>query len=407
MEIIKLTEQLFKEFAEKNPLKSYHQTINYARLMARHGYTYELIGYCDNNKEIHAASLILFKKISFLTYYGYAPKGFLIDYYNEELVRSFSNDLIIYYKNKNIAFIRINPEISIGEINYNNNFITSYNTNRSIINTLTKLNYQKINNTTSFVSILPRFNAIVKTKEYDVDKINKNHKSVIQKAIRKGLNVSIGEETDIPIIYEFFKKKKQRPLSYYEDYYHEFINNADVFKVSLNYDNYLLNVRKAYEDELINNQKLNEALTRNNNSHNLSAKMASDRNIDLYKEEIIEATKGAQNRNNVVIAGAIVIKFQNRVNVIISGYNKVYKAFAPNYLLHHEIINYYRDTYNYVELNGITGSSNDQKYKGLNEFKLGFKPRAYEFIGEFDLVIDNLSYKILNSTGMLKKEFKK
>ena len=56
----------------------------------------------------------------------------------------------------------------------------------------------------------------------------------------------------------------------------------------------------------------------------------------------------------------------------------------------------------------MTGDfTKDNPYRGLNEFKLGFKPKVYEFIGEFDLVIKHNVYKYLLRHGKLAKFFNK
>ena len=82
MKIRELTTQEFNQFQSNHPLSNYHQTINYAILMSENGYDYDLIGYVDDYDNILAASLILLKPIGIKCFYGYAPRGFLIDYNN-------------------------------------------------------------------------------------------------------------------------------------------------------------------------------------------------------------------------------------------------------------------------------------------------------------------------------------
>ena len=81
-------------------------------------------------------------------------------------------------------------------------------------------------------------------------------------------------------------------------------------------------------------------------------------------------------------------------SIIFSAYDKNYKRFAPNYFLHYSIIKYYQDKFDYLDLNGVVGNFEvENPYSGLNRFKLGFNPRIYEFIGEFDLIIEPKRYK--------------
>jgi len=407
MYIRELTEYEFTYFASRHILRNYHQTSNYAKLMSKHGFTYELIGLFNNNDDLIGASLILFKKVFKFTSYGYAPKGLLMDYYNEDVINEFTRLLKEYYLVKNVAFIRINPEISIGTINYDKNYVIDYNSNRKIINYLRNAGLELNNNTSGFDSIIPKYNAIIKTDKYNFNNIAKNHRKEILKGERKGLELIKVDESYLPYLHEFIKKKKDRPLKYYEDYYEAFKDNVDLFLVKINYDQYLLNITKLYEEENENNIRLYNALVKNNNQKHLNAKMESDRLLNEYKLELEEATNGSHENKEIFIAAAFTIRYDNRVNIVISGFDKNYRSFSPNYFLHNELIKYYQNNYKFIELNGITGNKNDKKYKGVNEFKLGFNPEAFEFIGEFDLVINKPFYKLLSFLKIIKTDLKK
>ena len=104
----------FDDYAKTHPLGSYHQTSSYAMLASEQGYEYDLLGFVDDQGNIKAASLILYKKLGMFNRYGYAPKGFLIDYHDTELLKEFTKALKKYYYKKNFAFIKVNPEISVG-----------------------------------------------------------------------------------------------------------------------------------------------------------------------------------------------------------------------------------------------------------------------------------------------------
>ena len=132
----------YEEFANKHPLASHYQTINYAMLMTEYDYDYDLIGYFENS-ELKAASLIVFKNLTSFKKYGYAPKGFLVDYLNPHLLERFTQELINYYQKKNIVFIKINPELVINEID---NKTKEKKCNKNIVtkNYLNDLGYFKL-----------------------------------------------------------------------------------------------------------------------------------------------------------------------------------------------------------------------------------------------------------------------
>lgn len=399
----------FDEFAKNHPLCSYHQTSSYALLMSNHGYDYDYIAYVDENNNIVAASLILYKKINHKDYYGYAPKGFLIDYTNNELLKNFTNDLKEYYRNKNFTFIKINPEIAIGEINVTP-YQVKYNQNVLIRSNLKTNGYLKLKDNIYFESLIPRFNGIIHLPTFSYDKLKKNIKNKITQANRKGLNFEKADRENIEELYKFIKSKKKRDKYYYKDYYNIFDKESavDLFLVSINYEDYLINTKTAYENELEENNRLNEVLHYNPSENNINNKMNSDKTLLKYKTDIIEATNGLRENKKTYIAGAMTIKFKNRVYIVVSGYDKKYARFNPNHYLHYEILKYYKDDYTFIDLNGLTGDfTKDNPYYGLNQFKLGFKPRIYEFIGEFDLLINESKYIRLSRLGILAKEFNK
>lgn len=399
----------FDEYAKNHPLCSYHQSSNYALLMSNHGYDYDYVAYVDDNDKILAASLILYKKINHKDYYGYAPKGFLIDYTNNELLKNFTRDLKEYYRNKKFVFIKINPEIAVGEINVSP-YQVKYNQNVLIRTNLKNNGYFKLKDNIYFESLIPRFNGIIYLPNFDYNNLKKNLKNKITQANRKGLNFEKVDRDKIEELYKFIKSKKKRDKNYYKDYYNIFEKNnaCDLFLVSINYEEYLLNTKTSYENQLEENNQLNEILHYSPTTNNVNKKMNSDRTLLKYKTDIIDATNGLSENKKVYIAGAMTIKYKNRIYIIVSGYDKKYARFNPNHFLHYEILKYYQQDYTFVDLNGLTGDfTNDNPYYGLNQFKLEFKPRIYEFIGEFDLLINESKYIKLSRRGILGKEFNK
>ena len=408
MYIKELTINEFTNYQKSHSLSSYHQTINYGILMAENTHDYDLIGYVDDNNTIYGASLIIIKKIGKYLY-GYAPKGFLIDYSNEYLLKKFTDDVKNYYKRKGLVFIKINPEIAIGEIN-TKTFQVTYNQNNNITNILINCGYKKLKDNLYFESMLPRFNGFIKTKDFNINNVDKNTKNKIKKAIRKGLVFEKAEKKDLDIFYNFIKHKKEKSINEYKDFYTVFEkdNAVDLFLVKIDYNRFLINSQQAYEEELVKNNYYNELLIKSNNPKLINKKMNSDKTLLSYKNDILEATKGLQENINQYIAGALVVKHNNKASIVMSGYDQAFKRFAPNYFLHYSIINYYLNNYDYIDLNGMTGDFTDNNpYNGLNRFKLGFNPKVYEFIGEFDLIIDELLYKTLLKSGFLAKEFNK
>lgn len=396
----------FKKFANTHFIGNFHESINYALIKAEEGFEYEFIAYGAD--DIVGAALILYKKIGSV-YFGYSPRGFLIDYSNDYLLEDFTNKIKEYYKNRNFAFIKINPEIAIAKLNKDTmNF--EYNENYKIIDMLTKNGYKKLKNNMNFEALLPRVNAIIKLDGYDYNNLSKNTRNKVKKGIRKGLILEKANPDKLNIFYKFIKNKINRDEYYYNDFYNVFSKTLDVdlMLVKVDYKAFLINAQEAYNEELRRNASFNNKLITNNNANAINAKMNSDKALLSYKNDIAEASKNLNTGLETYVAGALVIKHQNRVIIQISGFNKAMSRFSPNYFLYYALIKYYQQEYKYLDLNGITADlSKENHYYGLNRFKMGFNPDVYEYIGEFDLVIDEKQYEKLLKSGALAKEFNK
>ena len=408
MHIKELSIAEFDSFAKSFPISSYYQTSNYALFMAECGYDYEFIGFVDELGVIKAASLILIKKIGLHLKYGYSPKGFLIDYFDHDLLKRFTAALKDYYEKK-LVFIKINPELAIGEIDLTTK-ITNYNQNIIIRDYLKEMGFTKLRDNKYFESMFPRFNGIINLQEYSFDALSKNTKNKIRKGVKKGLVFEKKSRDSLDILFQFIKRKKDVDPFYYKSYYNVFERNqsVDLFLVKIDYQQYLINSKKLYDEELEKNMIISKKLIHDNSEVYIKEKMNSDRTLLAYKNDIEMATKGLSEKKDVYIAGAFVIRYLNRVHIVISGFDTNYKHFDANYFLHYQILEYYKNNFKFVDLNGLTGDfTSSNPYKGLNDFKLGFKPHIYEFIGEFDFVLNEHAYKNLIKKGLLAREFNK
>lgn len=408
--ISEISVQEYDKYAINHELASYYQSSYYGNLMSKFGYEAKYLGYKDKHGELKAATLLLIKKIKYICKYAYSPKGFLVDYNNEKLLKDFTEKIKKYAKEQRIIFIKINPEIPI--YRYNKDYKKRKLSNYDLIERLENNGYVHLRENLYFESLQPRFNAVLDLKNYSEKHFSKTNRNKIANANRKGLEIEIvNDESAIKDLYQFIEyKKKRRTIQYYKNYFQLFNkdNYDDIFLVKINYSTYLENSKKALEEEEENNQKLTERLFKSNTEENIKRKMDSDRKLQSYRNDVINATYNINKDPNKYIAGAFCIKYLNRVHIVISGFNEIYGSLNPNYFLHNEIFKYYKGKFDYVDLNGITGDfSNANPYKGLNKFKLGFNPYMYEFIGEFDLVVNKRIYELLLSTNLLQKEFKK
>lgn len=406
MKIVGLTNRQFEDFARTHPLNNYMQTHKYALVMADYGYDYDFIGYEDDSGNLVAASLILTKNVVGQTKYGYAPKGFLVNYYDERIIREFMKDIREYYRKQDFVFIKFNPEIIIGQTNKDSKYVMSYNGNVRIIDILKELNVKRRKELKEFDYIEPKFNAYINLKTFDIKKINRNYRKKIRKCINSGLSLTLGDAKQVEILYPFLKTK--RPASYYKAFYNVYAkdNSIDLLFVKLDTEKRLTFIQRNYEKEQMMNDEYNASIQQSPNPKYLNLKMASDKRLESYKENIIRATQDLKEGREIIIAGALVVKHYNRVSIIASGYNEKYKYLNPNHFLHYAIIERYKPYFSFCDMNGVSGNFEDSsQYKGLNDFKLKWNPTIYEFVGEFDLICSQRIFNKLINTSFIEDEF--
>ena len=131
----------------------------------------------------------------------------------------------------------------------------------------------------------------------------------------------------------------------------------------------------------------------------INHKMESDKLINTYKNELIKATDLLKKYpKGIIIGGALTIDFDNASYIIIDGYLKNYSNLNSNYLLRWYIINESKNKeYKYVNMNALVGEFQKRNpYTNLNETKLDYNAIPTEYIGEFELITDNFSYKLYN-----------
>ena len=134
--------------------------------------------------------------------------------------------------------------------------------------------------------------------------------------------------------------------------------------------------------------------------------MASDKLLENFKDNILKATESIKKNKEAIIGGALVVKHFNRITIITSGYSEEYKSLNPNYFLHYAIIERYKPYFNYLDMGGMTGKfDTDTTYKGLDEFKMKFNPIIFEFIGEFDYIVNDGLFNRLIKTSFIEDEF--
>lgn len=382
MHIIELTELQFKNYSNIHSKKNYKQSIEYATLKQSNGFKPLYLGLIDDDNNVHTATLILEKNINNKFKYGIVPNGYLINFNNIELLKTFTIELKAYLKKLNYVYIRINPLINY-QI-YTSDYVLKEN-NSAIINELKQIGYDPINNTS-------KYNMELKTT--DIKTTYKNFKRSLRRNInsclKKGIIVYKGEEKDKQDFINLINNRARYQKII--DTFTKDTNKFEFYLAKIIPETYVNNYRYLLKKEQINNEQLNEKL-KNPNIKNtkklIEKKMTSDKLITSYNNEIIKATNLYKKYpQGVVISGVGIISNQREITFIKECYNNEFKEIRSIPTIKWEIIKKSINLgYRKFNLGDIIIAKNQIT-------KTGYNGEIIEYSNEFDLVINDILYKI-------------
>lgn len=412
MKIITLNPKQFDEYTKNHRYRNYYQTSTYANLMIKFGYNVHYLGIVNENNTLIGASLILYKEVFMGNKIAYAPRGILFDYENREQLLTLGDKLKQLLGKQGFILLRMDPYIISTIRDKDGNIINLNNEIEMIQSNLENAGFNYKGKSLFFENEKPRWESLVLLNK-DIDnlykKLPKRTRHKINKATISGIEINKEENKDVNSIYNLIKSKSKRPLRYYEEFIKSY--DSEVYVAKLNTETFVINSRKLYENEMNKNDILAKKIQNTDakisaKKRILNAKMESDKLLHIYKNNLVLATKLLkENPDGLIVGGAITINYDNATYLIIEGFNKKYSFINPNYLLKWNIItDAKKNNHKYVNLNAVVGEFEQKNpYQGLNEMKLGYNSIITEYIGEFDIILNNFSYGIYKNFSKNKK----
>ncbi len=397
MQIILLDELKFDAFAINHPNYNFYQSSNYGKFMSKHGYNSYYLGLSDDIGNIKAATLIIVKNDkSEKRKMGYAPRGFLIDWSDSELVREFTTKIKEFLAKRSFTYLKVDPMIVYKE--YNSDGSLKYSNSDDFVKKMQSLGYTHMGYNNGMEASKPRWNSIIKLDPNIIslyNSLSKEARNKIKKAAGNGFKVYKGSNTDISLFYNVLNRKNP-PLEYYMDLYQFFnVNNGfEIYFVKLEPVSYVNSSKKMYEEEEQRNSNLNMQMQDFNNPNKdaiINEKLKSDEMLATYKKNMLEAINLFQKYpSGIIIATLAVIKYGKKVTFFVGASDEDHKNDYPDYLLRWQLAEYFsRGGYESIDYNGMMGMSNTDYDTTL---KKELTNSVVEYVGEFDLVINKKTY---------------
>ena len=343
------------------------------------------VGVRNLKGEILCETLLLVKKTPFNMSYIYAPRGYIIDWDNKELVKFFTDSLKEFMKSINSIYLRVDPAIMYQEIDLEANPIEGGKNNYELFNYLVSLGYRHKGFYKLYDGNQPRYTFRTFNKDFDsFSDIEATISKTFMRSIKRSYNYDLKIEfsDSIDEFYELIKRisDKDKFTAYTKKYY------QDIFELFKEH-NYIKNfIAKINIKEIID--KLEKDLENEKNN---------DRKVKLEKD--IEFFKSKKNDDkDLIIASLICIYSENGAWSLYIGNDDIAEYTGTVNRLYYEFMkDSYEDKKEFSDLFGTVGDPHT-KFKnlaGIYEYKRKLGGTYLEWLGDFDLVNKPIMYKLL------------
>ena len=351
------------------------------------------VGMEDENGNLVATCLILLRKTPFGFSYGYAPRGFILDYSNKDVIKVLTTYLKEYMKNNKIIYIKFDPDIKYQDIDENGNKIDGGENNYELYDYMLSLGYKHTGFYRLYEGNQPRYTFRInlnKTWEEIEAKFNKS----FMKSVKRSYSYNLIVDNDVKVddFYRLLQSNSSKDdfdphsLEYYKIFSEEMSkdNNMKYFNISIRPKELLENISKEID-------ALKKDLE-------VSKKKEADIKNKISRLEKEKEVFSKTHKDEVCICSLICTYTKTHAWSLYIGSDDLANfTFAVTRSYYEAIKDAYNNGYEFFDLFGTPGDPNT-KYKNLaklHDFKRKFGDEYIEFIGEFDLVNNKLLYKML------------
>ncbi|MBQ0066141.1 MAG: peptidoglycan bridge formation glycyltransferase FemA/FemB family protein [Firmicutes bacterium] len=411
MKFCTLTREQYDAFASKHEYANFLNSV-YSKDKIELGSNWkgEFVGVVDK-EEVVAATLLTYIPLRNKKCYFYAPRGFLIDYRNKELLNFFCSALLKHMKELNGLYLKIDPYVPYQQHDMNGDIVEGGFNNQDMIDNLVALGYEHQGFTKGYdESVQCRWMSVLDLQNTDEKTLLKNMDSqtrwAINKTLKLGIRVrEIGEDE----LYKFDQIMKHTSVrrgfsDTDESYYHQQMQTygkGNIIKFVLaeldlnEYEATLNEQIRVREEELVEVEKVLSEIAKSK-KFNKRKKVLLEEIEDIKKkikdnEELWpDAVDGV-----LTLAGSSFMIYGKEVVYLTSGAYDKYMKLNASYAIQWYMIRYALErsipNYNFYGISGLFDPESEGY--GVFNFKRGFRADVVELLGEFILPVDKRAYK--------------
>lgn len=404
MNFLEITEEEYTKFWENHPNKTFLSSPKISKLREKSDWKTYYVGIKKDNKLV-ASAMLLSHERHFKVNEFYSPRGFLLDFNNEELLDFFTEKVKDFIKNKKGYVLRIDPYVIYKQRDIDGNIVKDGVDNSKVVDHLLSLGYKKVpTENKEQVGWMFSLDLEGKSEEQILKEMKPNTRNTIRKTEKIGIDVKEISYDELDEFQNIMKETGERKgfsirkLSYFQEMYNLFHDSGEVkyFITSLDLKKYSDNLKKEKEEKLEKLNSLSEAKYNDGQKKNLENEIAS---LDKRINEAEETIK-ANNKDEIILSGSMFILIKPEIIYLSSGNYEEYMKYNSQYLIQWQLIKYgIEHGFKKHNFYGIPEDINTHpKDYGIYEFKRGFNGYVEELIGEYELPITKHYYifKMIN-----------
>ena len=371
------------------------------------GYNPYYVGLVNDKEELVATALLLEKKLPMGYSKFYSPRGFVIDFYNKELLTEFVNEIKKFVKKHKGIFIKIDPDIIWRKENYLGEEVALDKDPKEIFDSLTSLGFKHKGFTKNFETEQPRYTFRIdmnQSFEEIEEKFSKTTKQRINKGESLGTKVRLGTIDDVKEFSHLMDLTENRKdfISHDYEYYKNLFeiynedNHMDLFIGSINTKEVIDKYNKELDEVEASLKPLQvEELSKSNKTKKAELEKRKEKLLE-YIKEYQEAQDKYQ--EEIILNGHVIMEYGDKAWVLYAGNHNILMDSYSNYAVYKEHIKYCKEhgIKMYDQFGTVGDLSKDNPRLGLHEFKKKFGGDYVEFMGEFDLITKKFMYFVFN-----------
>lgn len=354
---------------------------------------------------------LLFKKVPKLPFtMCYVSRGFVCDYNDKDVIEALVTAAIEVAKREKAYVVKLDPDVEVGEA-------------QDVVAYLEQLGFKHrgFGEGLSNDYIQPRMTMITDISVDDktlLQSFERNNRSKVKRSLKMGTEVIKGTRSDLKTFAELMKITGERDgfltrdVSYFENIYDALhpSGDAEIFLVKLVPSTVIANLQKELEQIKQEKEKLAQKKDQKKAQNQIDDLNIKEEKMNNQIEEL-EALKSTHPEGKV-LSGALLTFAGKKSYYLYGASSNEYRDYLPNHNMQYSMMQYARSvgatSYDF----GGTNKEPDKNsaYFGLWQFKKVWGTNLSEKIGEFDYVLNQPIYQLIEvvkpKLTTLKKKIK-